>query len=620
MVGNSIPVHDVEQGSPDVRQDESTSDEKKDVSQVMPTTQSSHTTIQEGVEIPKNNLWIVIPTIGLIGFISALDQSIVSTALPTIAADFNTSPSEYSWISTSYLLSQVMVNPINGRLTDIVGRKPALYCAVMFLLVFSALCGSAKSATWLIIARAFAGVGGGSVVSLSVIVVSDVVPLHRRGAYQGYLGALWGVASTLGPILGGILTTKASWRWCFYLNIPICALALILLFFFLNLQQAPRSDIAELRRSFDFIGLFLIMAASAMIVVGFSSAADEGFDSKTAYGTIIGGVVVTALTVVHCLTTKKNAIIPARMLKTRTPLFFTFGSFLLSIMFLPATFLLPQFFQGVGGATSLKSGLYFIPFAMSLTIFSIIAGEISTRFHIVRPVIWAGFCLSALGYGLWYALLTYDVSFATQEGIQVIVSAGIGLSISLPMLVIQASMPGKDMAASTAAWTLMRSIAACIGIAIFTAVFNTGLRSRFSKIEGYGTSFVAPTSAAGYHALHDLPDGPTKTALLRAFADSMRICWLIGCAFACSALAITLCTKSYSLKRTYGAAPAATQEGENHADENGSPQAEGQPEMSQIDQAEEDRLNRQMLRVEDGLRDTGASFSVPPSRSASRVH
>ncbi|OCF57159.1 hypothetical protein L486_04614 [Kwoniella mangroviensis CBS 10435] len=577
---------------------------------------SDHTRFGEEPEMPKNNLWIVMPSIGLIGFISALDQSIISTALPTIAAEFNTTPSEYSWIGTSYLLSQVMMNPVNGRLTDIVGRKPALYMAVIILLVFSALCGSAKNATWLIVARAFAGLGGGSVVSLSLIVVSDVVPLEKRGAYQGYMGATWGVAGTLGPILGGVLTTKASWRWCFYINIPICAVALVLLYFFLNLKRTQRSDISGLRKSFDFVGLILIMAAAAMVVVGFSNAADEGFGSKTAFPIIIAGVATTALAVIHFLTTKKNAIIPARMLKTRTPLFFTFGSFFQSLMFMPANFLLPQFFQGVGGASSLKSGVDFIPFCVALTIFSIIAGEISTRFHIVRPVIWAGFVLSATGYGIWYAVLKYDVSYAAQEGVQVVVAAGLGLAISTPMLVIQASMPGKDMAASTAAWTLSRSIAACIGVAIFTAVFNTGLRSRFSKIDGYGTSFTAPTSTAGYHALHDLPEGPMKNAVMEAFANSMRVCWIIGCALSCAALGITLCTKSYSLRRSYATA-SSTQDIASGTDEKGQAQGEDEVGGVMIDQATEDRQNRELLRIEDGLRDTGGS--LPPTRMNSRI-
>ncbi|WVQ99153.1 hypothetical protein IAU59_006285 [Kwoniella sp. CBS 9459] len=581
--------------------------------------------LREEPEIPDNNLWIVMPTLALITFVAALDQSIISTALPTIAQEFNTTPSEYSWIGTAYLLSQVMMNPINGRLTDIVGRKPALYFAVTVLLVFSTLCATAKNATWLIIARAFAGLGGGSIVSLSLIIISDIAPLEKRGAMQGYMAAIWGIAGSGGPVLGGALTgSKAGWRWCFYINLPICALALVLLHFFLKLKRTPRGDVAELRRSFDFLGLLLVMSGAALIIVGFSNAADYGFNNKTAYGVIIGGVVAMALAVVHCLTTKKNAIIPARLLKTRTPLFFTFGSFFQSLMLMPVNFLLPQFFQGVQGASSLRSGIDLIPFSIALSVFGVMAGEITTRLHIVRPVIWTGFVVTALGFGLWYAFMTSTVSYATQEGLQVIPAAGIGMAISTPMLVIQASMPSKDMAASTAAWVLMRSLAASIGVAIFTAIFNTGLRSRFSKIEGYGTLFVAPTSVEGYKMIHELPEGDIKVQVLKAFADSMRVCWIIGCALICCALALTLCTKSYSMKRAYissadSEAPASPID--EKADQTlgaGGDVENDEEELDTRSQKDIDRHNREMLFVEDGLRETGAS--LPTSRVQSRIH
>ncbi|KAK8858940.1 hypothetical protein IAR55_003171 [Kwoniella newhampshirensis] len=579
---------------------------------------SKHQQMEEDPEIPKNNLAIVIPALGMIAFLSALDGSIVSTALPTIAEQFSTTPSQYSWIGTSYLLAQVVMNPLTGRLTDIVGRKPALYASVIMLLVFSALCGSAKSAPWLIVSRAFAGVGGGSIVSLTMIVTSDIVPLHKRGVFQGYMAASWGVAGTLGPILGGLLTEKASWRWCFYINIPICAVVLVMLFFSLNLKKAPRGDIAALRRSYDFLGLVLIMSGAALIIVGFSIAADDGFGTPSAYGVIIGGAVVVTLAVIHFLTTKRNAIVPARMLKTRTTLFFMFGSFFQSLMFMPAQFLLPQFFQGVGGASSLRSGIDLVPFSISLAVAGVVAGQITTRFHIVRPVIWVGFAMAAIGYGLWYALYTSTVSYATQEGLLVFTAWGIGLSISTPMLVIQAAMPGKDMAASTAAWVLMRSMGASIGVAVFTAIFNTGLRSRFAKINGYGTLFTAPTSAGGYKVLHDLPDGSLKVEVLTAFANAMRLCWIIGCGFLCFALALTMCTKAYSLQRAYVTTTAPSVDSPSDEEkQTEEPSNEKEDEQVGQDDAEIGKTAREDLLMEDGLRDTGPN--APPSRTQSHI-
>ncbi|WVQ80702.1 hypothetical protein IAT38_002807 [Cryptococcus sp. DSM 104549] len=578
-------------------------------------------------EIPKNNLWIVMSALGLIGFVAALDQTIVATALPTIADEFHTTPSQYSWIGTSYLLAQVLMNPINGRLTDIVGRKPALYAAVGIMFVFSTLSGAAKNAPWLIVSRAFAGLGGGSIVSLALIVASDVVPLEKRGEYQGYMNAIWGIGGTLGPVFGGVLTSKASWRWCFYINLPVCGLSLGLLFFFLKLPRVPGSDVAQLRKSFDFVGLALVMVAAALFIVGFSTAADEGFDLPKAYGVIIAGAVVMTAAVIHCLTTKKNAIIPARMLRTRTTLFFMFGSFLQSLMLVPCQYLLPQFFQGVGGASSLKSGVDLIPFTVGAAVFAIIAGQINTRFHIVRPVIWAGFLMSALGYGLWYAFYTSTVSYATQEGLLIIVAGGIGLAVSTPMLVIQAAMPGKDMAAATAGWVLMRSMGACVGLAIFTAIFNTGLRSRFSKIEGYGTVFSAPTNTEGYQAMRNIPDGETRALVLKAFADAMRRCWIISCGLLCGAFLITLFTKSYSLKRTYlptastGSAPNPDEPVDLEKGLAGQDDVEAEEVGEVVSPTDIDRANRELSLVDGGLTEgvVQSTSAVPPTRTSSRA-
>nr|ODN93914.1 hypothetical protein L203_00082 [Cryptococcus depauperatus CBS 7841] len=575
-------------------------------------------------EIPKNNLFIVMSALALITFVSALDQSIVATALPTIAEEFNTSPSEYSWIGTSYLLAQVVMHPINGRLTDIIGRKPALYMSVTLLLIFSALCGAAKNAAWLIVARAFAGLGGGSTVALSLIIVSDVVPLEKRAVFQGWMSAVWGVAGTLGPILGGLFTTKVNWYVTSHVAVTMtnykiqemvllhqyfymrCCLGTIL--FFLQLSRVPGADIPELRQSYDFVGLLLIVIAAPLVIVGFSTAADEGFGAKKAYAVIITGIGIMALAVIHFLTTKKNAIIPARLLRTRTTLFFMIGSFFQSLIFMPSLFLLPQFFQGISGASSLRSGIDLVPYSIALSVFGILAGQLTTQFHIVRPVIWVGFAIAALGYGLWYACLTSTVSYATQEGLQVITAAGTGLAISTPMLVIQAAMPGKEMAAATSAWVLMRSMGACVGVAVFTAIFNAGLRSRFKKIDGYGTLFTVPTSASGFQALRQMSEGSTKVQVLKAFADSMRLCWIIGCAFLCFALVLTLFTKSYTLKRNYIAAAPAN--GSSHIDSSNDDIEKGPANLSHKQEIT-DKAYRGIALSEDGSSDAAPLPSLP---------
>ncbi|OWT39397.1 hypothetical protein C362_02992 [Cryptococcus neoformans Bt1] len=501
-------------------------------------------------DLPKNNLALVMPALGLVIFLAALDQTIVATALPTIAEDLNTSPSEYSWVGTAYMLSSTVQTPFNGRVSDIIGRKPMLYAAIVIFTVFSALCGAAKSSSWLIIARAFQGLGGGSIIGLTSIVVSDIVPLEKRGAYQGILGSSWGIAAVLGPLLGGVLTEKASWRWCFYINLPTSGLALVLLMFTLKLNPSRKLTFKQLSATFDFVGLALLLISCALLIIGFSRAADYGFDTPASYGIIIAGAVVFVAAVINFLITKRNAIIPSRMFKNRTTLFFLLGSTLHAIAFLPSNYLLPQMLQGLRGDTPLESGVHLLPYALLVAWMTVVAGQINSRLRIIRPVVWTGYALAAIGFGLFYKYYTADVSYATQEGLLVIASTGIGLSLQSPMLILQAAMPLKEMAATTSAFSLTRSMGGSIGLAVFTAVLNTNLRTRFAKVPGYGTEFTVPRSASDYVALQNLPDGTMKDQVMIAFADSFRQCWIIGCAFFLGSLVLTLWTKSYSTRRS----------------------------------------------------------------------
>lgn len=256
-------------------------------------------------------------------------------------------------------------------------------------------------------------------------------------------------------------------------------------------------------------------------------------------------------------------------------------------MLVAAGFLLPQFFQGVRGSSALSAGVQLLPFACGCAVFSVLAGQATARVRfrgepVVRPLVWAGYGLAAVAYMLWYACFKSTVSMATQEGLLFLASAGVGTSLMPPILLIQAAMPLADMAASTATWVLMRSLGATIGLAVFTAILNTGLRTRFERIPGYGVEFTVPHGTTGYRGLHDLPEGEMKRRVLAAFADSVRvstgsggwrvgltlaqICFVVGAGFLFAALALTLCTKHYPLSRK---APVGSTSGSSEASSDG---------------------------------------------------
>lgn len=227
------------------------------------------------------------------------------------------------------------------------------------------------------------------------------------------------------------------------------------------------------------------MVVAALYIVGFSSAADKGFNNVMSYALIATAGGLTLLLLLHILFTKRNAIIPPRMLKVRTTVFFLIASFFNSFMFMPAVYLLPQFFQGVMGDDALQSGIQLIPMLVCVSGASMIAGQITSRLGIVRPVCWVGFGLAAIGYGLFYGLYGPNMSNAVRASVQVVCGLGVGLSLAATMLIIQAAMPMKDMASATAAWVLLRSMGATVGVAITQAIFNSGMRSKLAQIPGY---------------------------------------------------------------------------------------------------------------------------------------
>ncbi|KAI3476461.1 hypothetical protein L1887_61959 [Cichorium endivia] len=257
-------------------------DEKSDTHPATPTTNkdakdakgSGHWLQQDKQVLPYNNMKIVMPGICLIIFLAALDQTIVSTALPVISQRLDGDAGQYSWVGSAYLLASTSLIPLYGRLSDLTGRKPLLYIATAIFLLGSALCGAAQNMAWLDAARGVQGIGGGGIIALINIIIGDIVSLEDRGKYSGWIGGVWGVASVIGPLLGGAFTDAghSGWRWCFFVNLPLGAIALAIIFFSLNLNPRPKLTFREACGEFDFIGLVMVVVSVVLILLGFNYA------------------------------------------------------------------------------------------------------------------------------------------------------------------------------------------------------------------------------------------------------------------------------------------------------------------------------------------------------------
>ncbi|KAI0759340.1 MFS amino acid permease [Irpex lacteus] len=498
--------------------------------------------------LPKNNLPLVFFSLLLATFLSALDQTIVATALPTIVAELQ-GGQNYSWVGSAYLLASAALSSFYGKLSDLVGRKWVLYPVIVIFLIGSALCGAAQSMTWLIVARAIQGIGGGGIIQMVNIVVGDIVPLEKRGVFGGYAGALWGVASIIGPLVGGALTDHASWRWCFYVNLPTGGVALVLLFFTLHLNP-PRHGMTFRQHvaKFDFGGLLLILAGVICVLIGFNQSEISWSSPATISLLVIGGSLLVGAGFWENYTTR-SPIIPPRLFRTRTTAATLVTVFIHGFAFFGANYYLPVYFQ-VLGASATRAGIELLPYSLVSCVVSLVVGFTTAKLAGgVRIIIQVSYLIMTLGYGLMI-MMDEASSTAIKVIFPMIAGFGVGGLFFPPLLLIQAAMPSKDMATATATLGLLRQLGSTVGIAVGQAIWSTQLRTKLAAIPNIGLDTSSSNLADSIRQIQHLEPASLRQAVQHAYTKSISVIWIVDTPLLGVAFALSLLLKQYSLKRT----------------------------------------------------------------------
>lgn len=399
--------------------------------------------------------------------LAALDQTIVSTALPTIVSDLG-GLEHLSWVVTAYLLASTAATPLWGKLGDQYGRKRLFQTAIVIFLIGSALCGLAGNMAELIVFRALQGLGGGGLMVLSMAIVGDIVPPRDRGRYQGLFGAVFSAASVLGPLLGGVFVDRLSWRWVFYINLPLGIVALLVIASVLHIPVRRTSH------TIDYLGTFLIaVVAAALVLMTSLGGVTYGWGSWQIVGLAVAGMVLLAA-FVRVETRAAEPVLPLTLFRSRTFTLCAVIGFIVGFAMFGSMTYLPTFLQIVRGVSPTTSGLHLLPLVLGTLVSSTVSGHLVSRTgrYKVFPVL--GTAVTAIGLLLMHQLRESS-GVAEMSAYFFVFGCGLGLVIQVLVLIVQNSVRYQDLGVATSGATFFRSIGASFGVSVFGTIFANNL-------------------------------------------------------------------------------------------------------------------------------------------------
>jgi EmrB/QacA subfamily drug resistance transporter len=411
--------------------------------------------------------------VGLALFLAALDQTIVGTALPRIVAELN-GLQYYAWVATAYLVTSTTLTPIAGKLGDLFGRKPFLLAGMIGFVAASALCGQAQNMTELVVFRGIQGIFGGVLFATVFATLADLFPPAVRARMQGIFGGIFGIASVVGPTLGGYLTDNVGWRWVFYVNVPVGVLAVLVVLFTL-----PRTTHESSWRDIDFRGAIMLAVAIVPMLIGFSITQDHDIFSPEVLG-LLGFSAAAWVVFFRIEQREAHPVVPFVLWKNRTFAVSAIVGFLMSFGMFGAILYVILIYQGVLGIPATNSGLLVTPLMVGMIVSSIVTGQLMVRVDRYRYL--GTFGMASMTVGLWL-LAQVGVGTPETDVVRDLVLVGIGMGVAMPLYVnaVQSALPHQYLGVATSQLQFWRNIGSTVGVAILGAVLSHELPQKIQE-------------------------------------------------------------------------------------------------------------------------------------------
>jgi EmrB/QacA subfamily drug resistance transporter len=504
--------------------------------------------------------------------LAALDQTIVGTALPTIVGELG-GISHYSWVVTAYLLASTASTPLYGKVSDLIGRRPVFLFSIVTFTVGSLLAGASQNMTQLIVTRGIQGLGAGGLLTLAFTIISDVVSPRERGRYQGLFGAVFGLSSVAGPLVGGYFA-ETNWRWIFYINVPIAIVAILVCNRVMRLIPFYRRD-----HAIDWRGAGLMVAGVSCLLLGLSWGGTQyPWGSPTIVGLFAAGAVLAVLFLLQEARVAEP-ILPVKLFGRPTFALANAAGFILGLVMFGSIIFIPLYLQIVKGASPTKSGLLMLPMMAGIIFTSVLSGRAMSRIGRYKWFPVAGSVTLIAGMLLFTGLRVASplwVAFVDM----VVIGVGLGLCMQSLILAVQNSVDLRDLGAGTSAATFFRSLGGSFGVAILGAVLNSRLTAELGSRMPAAIRQLPPDQAAqivgrgGPETISineparilALP-GPIRAAIQESFVDSLHMVFLVTGVITILAVLVTIALPDRELSAAAPAPPPGAARRPSLADE-----------------------------------------------------